>query len=183
MFTCGRSARETSFRVEPAVVASAGIAVRDVERGGDVTYHGPGQLVVYPILDLRETGRDLHAHVWRLEEAVIRTLAAYGIDGQRRSGLPGVWTGRGKIASVGIAVRRWITFHGLALNVAVNREHFAMIHPCGLPVEAASICDFLPRPVSVRRVEDVFVSHYADVLGVAWHEADVASLSEVGHEV
>ena len=182
VFTCGRSADRGSFRVSPEAVARAGIAVRDVERGGGVTYHGPGQLVVYPILDLRARGRDVKGHVARLEAAGLRTLAAFGVDAGRRDGLPGVWTARGKIASVGVYVRRWVTMHGLALNVAVDRAHFAMIDPCGLPVQAVSMADELGVAPAVAEVEQQFVREYGFALGVEWRERPLAWVEEEGRD-
>ncbi len=176
VFTRGRSAREESFRVGPDAVARAGIAVCDVERGGDVTYHGPGQMVAYPILDLRQRGRDVKAHVRRLEEAAICTLARYGLPAERREGYPGVWTDRGKIASVGISVRSWVTMHGLALNVAVDAGHFAMIDPCGLPVKAVSMSDLLEVPAPLSGVESAFASEYGRLLGVRWEERCLADV-------
>ena len=182
VFTRGRSAKDGGFRVGLDDVARAGIAVRDVERGGDVTYHGPGQMVAYPILDLRQHGRDVKAHVRWLEEAAIRTLGRYGLTAGRRDGLPGVWTDRGKIASVGVSVRSWVSMHGLALNVAVDAAHFAMINPCGLPVKAVSMNDILETPAALSDVEAKFVDAYAQVLGVRWEKADVAEILEAVHE-
>lgn len=170
VFTCGRRARAESFRVDAAGIEAAGIAVRRVERGGDVTYHGPGQLVVYPIFDLRAQGRDVKGHVATLEEAAIRTLAGWGLVATRRDGLPGVWTARGKIASVGVYVRRWVSMHGLALNVAVDAAHFAMIDPCGLPIRAVSIADEVAPAPSLGVVEGRFVAEYGKLLGVRWRE-------------
>ena len=103
-----------------------------VERGGSATYHGPGQVVAYPIIGLREGERDLHRHLRRLEEAVIRTCADLGVATDRREGHTGVWTGDRKIASIGIAVKRWVTLHGLALNVDVDLRPFREFSPCGL---------------------------------------------------
>ncbi len=182
VFTRGRSARDGGFRVGLDDVARAGIAVRDVDRGGDVTYHGPGQMVAYPILDLRQHGRDVKAHVRWLEEAAIRTLARHGITAGRRDGLPGVWTDRGKIASVGVSVRSWVSMHGLALNVAVDPAHFAMINPCGLPVKAVSMNDVLEAPAALSDVEAEFVDTYARLLGVHWEERTLAEILEARHE-
>ncbi len=118
------------------VLAPGGVEVVEVERGGDVTYHGPGQLVGYPILLLAEGERDLHRFLRNLEEAVIRTLATFGLLAGREAGSTGVWLdgrrgGRKKICSLGIACRRWVTFHGLALNVATDLDYFGRINPCG----------------------------------------------------
>ena len=178
VFTRGRSARDGSFRVAPEEVERAGIAVRESERGGDVTYHGPGQLVAYPIFDLRLRGRDIKAHVRFLEEAALRTLERYGLAGGRRDGFPGVWTDRGKIASVGVSVRKWVSMHGLALNVEIDASHFAMIHPCGLPVRAVSMNDHLDVPVRLADVEDEFCRVYGELLGLRWLETSLETVLE-----
>ncbi len=127
VITLGRSRA-----AEANVLAAEDVEVVAVERGGDVTYHGPGQLVVYPVLLLREGERDLHAVMRKLEQAMIETLAAFGIAAGRVDGKTGVWIeGARKIASIGIACRRWVIFHGLALNVSTDLSYFHRINPCG----------------------------------------------------
>lgn len=111
----------------------AGVPVFRMNRGGDVTYHGPGQIVVYPIVDLRTRGRDIDRFIRKLEAGVIATLSQFGISALVVKRKTGVWSGSGKIASIGIGVRRWITFHGLALNVDSDLSYFDRITPCGLP--------------------------------------------------
>jgi lipoate-protein ligase B len=181
VFTRGRSAHDGSFRVALEDVARAGIAIRESERGGDVTYHGPGQLVAYPILDLRLYGRNVKSHVSSLEEAAVRTLERFGLAGSRRDGLPGVWTDRGKIASVGVSVRKWVSMHGLALNVDVDASHFAMIHPCGLPVQAVSMNDHLAVPARLADVEEEFCQAYGELLGLRWQETSLGAVLEEAH--
>ena len=107
----------------------------EIDRGGSVTFHGPGQIVAYPIVDLRQRGRDVHQYLRDLEAVLIRTLAAYGLEGEARGGLTGAWVGSSKVASIGVNVRHWITTHGLALNVATDLSYFAAIKPCGLGSE------------------------------------------------
>jgi lipoate-protein ligase B len=163
VFTCGRSAGAGGLAAEADEIARSGIPILHVDRGGDITYHGPGQLVVYPIVDLRRLGKDVREHIKRLEEAAIRTVAEYGVCAARRPGYPGVWVEPGKLASVGVYVKDWVTRHGLALNVDVNREHFAMIRPCGLPVRAVSLVELLGRPVRLDEVEATFVARATEV--------------------
>jgi len=165
VLTIGRRGSRGNLLVAEDDLAAEGICLFEVERGGDITYHGPGQLVVYPIVDLRDHGRDLHGYVEGLEEATIRTLRAFGVDGRREPGLPGVWTDAGKIASIGVHVRRWITMHGLALNVAVERRHFEMIRPCGLSVRAVSMCEITEVSVGLRDVTERFLDEACEVFG------------------
>lgn len=113
------------------VLAPGEVEVVRVERGGDVTYHGPGQIVAYPIVALREGERDLHRFLRNLEDAIIATLAAWGLDAGREDGKTGVWRNGRKLASIGIACRKWVTFHGLALNVCPDLDFFRRINPCG----------------------------------------------------
>ena len=125
-------------------------------RGGDITYHGPGQLVCYPHLDLRRRGRDVHLYLRRLEEALIGTASAFGIESYRRPGLTGVWTGEGKLASIGVGVRRWVTLHGFALNVATDLQYFQLIHPCGLSgCPVTSLSKLLERSVTLVEVRPI----------------------------
>ena len=130
--TLGRSAREGHLLSPPEVLRRSGISVRRADRGGDVTYHGPGQAVVYPVLPVGAIRRDVHWYLRMLEEAGIRLLSRYGIAAGRREGLTGVWVGGNKIMAIGVAFRRWVSYHGLALNVAGCLEGFRHIVPCGI---------------------------------------------------
>lgn len=130
--TLGRGTRATSLPVPASELSARGLEVFDVERGGDVTLHAPGQLVGYPILDLGGWRRDLHWYLRQLEEVLIRGLDTVGIPAERDPGRTGVWTGGRKIASIGIHVKQWVTFHGFALNVATDLSLFELIVPCGL---------------------------------------------------
>ncbi len=129
VYTLGRGADERFL----GAVAAGGAEVIRVSRGGQVTWHGPGQLVGYPILDLRRHRQDVHWYVRALEAVLITALAALGIAAERRPGYPGVWTGGRKIASIGVGIRRWVTWHGFALNVACDLQAFEAIVPCGIP--------------------------------------------------
>jgi lipoate-protein ligase B len=130
--TLGRGTRPQSLPLPAAELARRGVGQFEVERGGDATFHGPGQLVGYPILDLREHREDLHWYLRTLEEALIQGLDTLGIPAGRNPGLTGVWTRGRKIASIGIHVKQWVTYHGFALNVTTDLSYFDLIIPCGI---------------------------------------------------
>ncbi len=165
VLTLGRNGRRDNL------VAPADMPVVEVERGGDVTYHGPGQLVGYPILRLREDERDVHRYLRHLEQAIVATLADFAITGEQRPGLTGVWAGSRKLASIGVAVRRrWITMHGFALNVCTDLGRFAAINPCGLPASVmGSMTSVLARPVTVAEVREPLLRHLSQTLNRDWH--------------
>ena len=145
--TFGRGTRSTSVPLPTEVLEARGYEVADVERGGDVTVHAPGQLVGYPILDLTTHRRDLHWYLRSLEEALIMTLDGLGLGAGRREGLTGVWVGDRKIASIGVHVKRWVTLHGFALNVTTDLALFDVVVPCGIPgVVMTSVARELDRP-------------------------------------
>jgi lipoate-protein ligase B len=130
--TMGRNGHAVNVLASPEVLDRAGIEFYETDRGGDVTYHGPGQIVGYPILDLREWKRDVHLYVRAIEQVIIDTLAEFGILAGREAGATGVWTTQGKIAAIGVHISRWVTSHGFALNVDTDLEYFRYIVPCGL---------------------------------------------------
>jgi lipoyl(octanoyl) transferase len=130
--TLGRGTRPGSVRLPAGALSTRGVGVVEVERGGDATFHGPGQLVGYPVLDLREHREDLHWYLRQLEGVLITALAELGVPGERNPGLTGVWTRGRKIASIGIHVKQWVTFHGFALNVTTDLRGFDLIVPCGI---------------------------------------------------
>jgi lipoyl(octanoyl) transferase len=130
--TLGRGTREASLPLPVDAIRRRGVEVFEVERGGDVTFHGPGQLVGYPILDLTGHRQDLHWYLRTLEQALIAALEALGIAAERNPGLTGVWTRGRKIASIGIHVKQWVTLHGFALNVTTDLGYFDLIVPCGI---------------------------------------------------
>ena len=145
-------------------LASRGVDVFEAGRGGDVTYHGPGQLVGYPIIDLNPGRRDVHRYVRDLEEVLIRTAADYGIAAGRLDGLTGVWVGEEKLAAIGVRIARWITSHGFALNVATNLDYFSLIVPCGIPDRGVtSISRLLGRPVELEEVAARVAAHFDKV--------------------
>lgn len=130
--TLGRGTRAESLPLSARVLEERGVPVFEVERGGDVTFHGPGQLVGYPIVDLRQHREDLHWYLRRLETALISALGSLGIEAGTNPGLTGVWTRGRKVASIGIHVKQWVTFHGFALNVTTDLDYFDLIVPCGI---------------------------------------------------
>jgi lipoyl(octanoyl) transferase len=130
--TLGRSAKEKHLVATPEFLAQHGVELFEVERGGDVTYHGPGQLVGYPIIDLKRHKQDLHWYLRQLEQALMDMLAEYGIPAGRNAGLTGVWSRGKKIASIGVHARDWVTWHGFALNVTTELSYFDLIVPCGI---------------------------------------------------
>ena len=151
---------------ELAALAATGIPVVEVERGGEATYHGPGQLVAYPILLLEEDRRDLHRYLRDLEEVVIGVLSEFALEGLRRPGLTGVWLGERKVCSLGVAVRRWVTWHGLALNLHTDLAPFRRFHPCGLaPDVMTRLADHVELPPSNLLGEVLLVKHFCRVFG------------------
>ena len=164
VITLGRGAREENLLASPAELARRGIACERVGRGGDVTFHGPGQLVGYPIIDLEPLGRDLHRFLRMLERVLIVTLAEFGIDGAPVPGKTGVWVKGEKIASIGIGVRRWVSWHGFALNVAADLSGFSAIVPCGLQgVRMTSMERLLGRPVPLSLVEERVIRSFSGI--------------------
>ncbi len=160
VITAGRSAHKENL------LAIGDVPVFEIERGGDVTYHGPGQVVGYPIFLLRAEERDLHVYLRNLEEAIIRACARFGLPGERKSGWTGVWTAGGarKLASIGVAVKRWVTMHGFALNVSTDLGRFGAINPCGLDAAVmGSMSGELGRPVEVAAVKDALRGTFAEV--------------------
>ena len=145
-------------------LAELGIEVHETGRGGDVTYHGPGQLVGYPILDLRPDRCDVHRYVRDLEEVMIRVCADYSLRACRIKGLTGAWIGAEKIGAIGVRISRWITSHGFAFNVGPELEHFQLIVPCGISDRGVtSLEKATGRPVPLREVEDACVRHFLQV--------------------
>ncbi|HZT41336.1 MAG TPA: lipoyl(octanoyl) transferase LipB [Chthonomonadaceae bacterium] len=171
--TIGRSGKDVHIMAAPEALERQGIALVESDRGGDVTYHGPGQLVGYPILNLQAAPHrpDLHAYLRALEETLIRALAAFGITAGRFPGYTGVWTGMEtphpeKVAAIGVRVSRWITSHGFALNICPDLAHFDLIVPCGIrDYRVTSLSRLLDREVSVAEVLPVVQSAFAEVFG------------------
>ena len=173
-FTIGKSGSANNVLVAPEKLTEMGISLFFIERGGDVTYHGPGQLVVYPIIDLKERGKDISRFVTDLEEVMIRSVRDFSIVAGRDPGHRGVWVGDKELGAIGISVRRWVTMHGLALNVTTNLEHFALINPCGFTDrQATSMAALLSVDISLPFVQDRLLAHFSNVF-----DADLVKITE-----
>jgi lipoyl(octanoyl) transferase len=147
-------------------LAARGVSVYETGRGGDITYHGPGQLVGYPIIDLKPDRCDVHRYVRDLEDVLMRTAAAYGIDAGRVEGLTGVWVGREKLAAIGVRIARWITSHGFALNVTTDLDYFSLIVPCGIADRGVtSLARLLGREPDRLELTDRIVTNFSKVFG------------------
>ena len=148
----------------PDTLGSRGVEIHETGRGGDVTYHGPGQIVGYPIIDLQPDRCDVHRYVRDIEEVLIRTAGDYGVEAGRVEGLTGVWVGRDKLAAIGVRIARWVTSHGFAFNVTTDLEYFNLIVPCGIADRGVtSLARLLGHPVDRVEVEDRMVGHFGAV--------------------
>lgn len=156
------------------------VEVHQISRGGGITYHGPGQLVVYPIFDLRRRGRDLRLFIDNIEEGIIRTLADYGLRCGRKNDHMGVWVKDHKIASIGVAVKSWISFHGAAINLTTDLSKFKMINPCGLTPETMTNAE---KEIGIKISMDDFVAklneHYSQIFNTKFDEIEMEELAEI----
>jgi lipoyl(octanoyl) transferase len=166
VITLGRGAKEEHVLLSREALALQGVEVHETGRGGDVTYHGPGQLVAYPIVDLKPDRQDVRKYVGALEEVMIRIAAGYGITAGRVAGLNGTWVGNNKLGAVGVRIRRWVTMHGLAINVSTALDAFDLIVPCGIRDRGVTSLEReLDRPVPMDEVIDRAVGVFTEVLG------------------
>jgi len=171
VLTLGASFHEENLLLTPGRYRELGIEVCRTDRGGDVTYHGPGQLVAYPIFPLDLVGRDLHAWLRSLEEALIRTLASLGLEARRFPPHTGVWVGDRKIAAIGVKVRKWVSYHGIALNCDNDLAPFALIVPCGIrDYGVTSVALETGRALSPRDVLPTYLEALADVFSIEWRQ-------------
>lgn len=164
VITLGRQGKEEDILASPEFLRQKKISLFRINRGGRVTFHGPGQLVAYPILDLSLDQKDIHQYIRNLEKVVIKSLGKLGIEGRSISGCTGVWVGKKKIASIGIGVKRWITYHGLSLNVNIDLSYFSLINPCGLyENDMTSLAEILGPEVKMDSVKNLFVNSFCEV--------------------
>jgi lipoyl(octanoyl) transferase len=172
VFTLGRNARREHLLRDEAELRARGFDVVECGRGGDVTYHGPGQVVGYPILDLAPDRRDVHRYVRDLEEVMIRACADFGVRAERVACMTGAWVGEDKIGAIGVRLARWVTSHGFAFNVATDLAPFGMILPCGIRGRGVTSLErLLGRPVPLEAVGSALAAHLAAVLGRALAQA------------
>jgi lipoyl(octanoyl) transferase len=164
VITLGRGGDPNNLLASPDVLKRERVRFYETTRGGDITYHGPGQLVGYPILHLGEGSRDVRKFVTKVEEVLIRTVAEYGITATREEGKRGIWVGNDKIAAIGVRIAKWVTSHGFALNVNTNLEHFRLITPCGLHgTGVTSISREIGREIAVDEVREIAAAKFAEV--------------------
>jgi len=164
VLTLGANFHEANLLLTPREYRARGISVERTDRGGDVTYHGPGQLVIYPIFDLRRHGQDLHRWLRDLEETMLRTLHEFGLEGRRFAPHTGAWLDDLKVAAIGVKVRRWVNLHGIALNVSQTPEAFSLIVPCGIEnYGVTSLADALGREVTLDEVKPAVISAFQSV--------------------
>ncbi len=163
VITLGRRADKNNILAGGIELVKRGISVYEIERGGDVTYHGPGQLIAYPIFNLNFFKKDIHWFLRRIESVIISVLSDFGVDSARRPGYTGVWVKGQKIASIGIAIRNWITFHGVSLNITTNDlENFRVIRPCGMDIEMTSLETVLGHEINIDNVKEKIAGKFAD---------------------
>jgi lipoate-protein ligase B len=171
VITLGRRGSRSNILSSSEKLASQGINVHQVERGGDVTYHGPGQLVGYPVIDLAERNIGVRQFVDLLEETIILTLADFDIRAGRQSQHRGVWVGNLKVAALGVAIKRWVSFHGFALNVSPNLDYYCHINPCELqPEQVTSMAELLGETPGMAGVTHKLVIIFVELFPGEWHE-------------
>jgi lipoate-protein ligase B len=189
VITLGRGTKAGNLLAGPALLAARGVELFEVDRGGDVTFHGPGQLVGYPIIDLKQHRQDLHWYLRQVEEALIRGLEPFGIAGERSAGFTGVWTGGRKLASIGVHARDWVTWHGFALNVTTDLSYFDLVVPCGIAeVTMSSVARELgvagePAALLGQRVKETVVAGFAEVFGLVQSSIEPAELERLAASV
>lgn len=168
VITLGRGGSRDNLLATPERLAAMGVEFHESSRGGDVTYHGPGQLVAYPVLDLNRHDRDVHRYLRDVEQTVLGLLTRYGVEGRRDEQYTGVWVGNDKVCAIGVAITRWVSYHGLALNVSTDLDHFGLIVPCGIRRRGVtSLEKLLGRKASLDSVADELIEEFVRVFEFA----------------
>lgn len=182
VLTMGTRGHDENIYLSPAELAARGVTVHQIDRGGDVTYHGPGQIVCYPIVDLSQAEGGIRQFVSQLQQAIISMLKdSYGLEAEARSGkLTGVWIGDKKIAAIGIAVKRGVSMHGFAFNINTDLEHFSWINPCGLSMGVTSVAHELGHPVDM---DDAFTRAASALAAAFARPARLISLEELKNDI
>jgi len=177
VITLGRRGNRIHLKVSPEILEAMKIPVFHVERGGDITYHGPGQMVVYPLLGLKDYGYRLIRYVDQLEEVILHVLRDFGIEGKKDSHHRGVWANGNKIASIGVAIKRWVSFHGFALNYETDLKYFDLMDPCGLVGEKmTSMAKILGKEISRKELAERIIFHFKGVFKKEWEKKDLEGL-------
>lgn len=173
-YTIGKSGSEDHLLASAEELVDKGVSVYKVDRGGDITYHGPGQLVAYPIFDLNKFEPDVHKYIRNLEEVVIRVLHSYGINATRDPDYTGVWIGEDKICAIGIKVSRWVTMHGFAFNVNTDLSYFERIIPCGIFHRGVtSLSNILGKEIDMKQVKSVLLDEFSEVFKVEFVSSEL----------
>jgi len=168
VITIGRTGKKDNILASKELLKCKSVSIYEIGRGGDVTFHGPGQLMIYPIINLRNFFKDMHKYIWSLEETVIGVLNKYNINSERKNGYPGVWIGNEKIAAIGVRVKHWVSMHGIAFNISTDIGFFNLIDPCGisrLGFGVTSMERVLNKKVSFKKIVSLYVKSFEDVFG------------------
>ena len=177
VITLGRRGNRSHLIVSPEVLEAMKIPIFHVERGGDITYHGPGQMVVYPILDLKDYGYRLIRYIDQLEEVILHVLKDFGIEGRRDPSNRGVWVDGDKIASIGVVVKRWVSFHGFSLNYETDLKYFDLINACGLVgKKMTTMAKVLGKRVSKERLSERIIFYFKEVFKKEWEARELKDL-------
>jgi lipoate-protein ligase B len=177
VITLGRRGNRSHLKASSEILEAMKIPIFHVERGGDITYHGPGQMVVYPILDLKDYGYRVIRFVDQLEEVILHVLRDFGIEGERDPSNRGVWAKGNKIASIGVAIKRWVSYHGFALNYETDLKYFDLMDPCGLVGEKmTSMAKILGKVIFRGEVAERIIFHFGEVFKKDWEATDLEGL-------
>jgi lipoate-protein ligase B len=177
VMTLGRRGNRSHLIVSPELLESMKIPTFHVERGGEITYHGPGQMMVYPILDLKDYGYRIIRYIDQLEEVILHVLKDFGIEGRRDPPNRGVWVESDKIASIGVAIKRWVSFHGLALNYETDLKYFDLINPCGLVGQKMTTMEkILGAKISRNDLSQKIILHFREIFKKEWEEKNLEQL-------